>query len=87
MNEQEQKKLADFLKKSLPPVDPELNCDLWAKMQGRLEQSPGTRQWLSVLFSASALSSVPWFDWALLAALVAGVCIFPKAIPIWLYHF
>jgi hypothetical protein len=87
MNQQAQNKLAELLKKSLTPVDPELNRDLWPKMQGRLEKSAGTRQWPSVLFSASALAAVPWFDWALLAALVAGGCIFPKAIPIWLYHF
>jgi hypothetical protein len=56
-------------------------------MLRRFEQRSGNRHWLSALFSASALSSVPWFDWALLAVLIAGICIFPKSIPIWLYHF
>ncbi len=87
MTEQEQKKLADLLKESLTPMNRELNRDLWPKMLRRFEESSGNRQWLSVLFSASALSSVPWFDWALLAGLVIGVCIFPRSIPIWLYHF
>ncbi len=87
MNEQEQKKLTDLFKQSLAPVDRELNRDLWPKMLGRLEQDPGNRHWLAVHFSDSAWSSVPWFDWALLALLVAGICVFPKSIPIWLYHF
>jgi len=29
---------------------------------------------------------VPWFDWALLAALVVWVALFPRAIPVLLYH-
>jgi hypothetical protein len=87
MNEQEQKRLADLLKHSVLPMNSELNRDLWPKMLRRFEQRSGNRQWLSALFSASALSSVPWFDWALLAVLIAGICIFPKSIPIWLYHF
>ena len=86
MNEQEQKKLADLLKRSLTPVDRELNRDLWPKMSRRLEQGSDNRNWLAVLFSASAMSSVPWFDWALLLVLATGVIVFRKMIPIWLYH-
>lgn len=87
MNEQEQKKLAEVLQHSLAPLDRELRRDLWPQMLRRFEQDSTNRPWLAALFSASALSSVPWFDWALLAALIVGVCIFPKSIPIWLYHF
>jgi hypothetical protein len=87
MNEQEQKKLADLLKQSLPPMSRELGRDLWPKMLHRVDEGARGRQWLAVLFSPTALSSVPWFDWALLAVLVVGVCAFPRSIPIWLYHF
>jgi len=29
---------------------------------------------------------VPWFDWALLAAVVVWLALFPSAIPVLLYH-
>lgn len=87
MNEHEQKKLADLLKQSVMPVNPNLNRDLWLQMRRRLLERSGHRQWFAAMFSAAALSPVPWFDWALLAVLVVGVCAFPSSIPIWLYHF
>jgi hypothetical protein len=87
MNENEQKKFAEQLKHSLKPINRELDRDLWPKMLRRLDAGARDRQWFAVLFSPAAISSVPWFDWALLAVLVAGVCVFPKSIPIWLYHF
>ena len=86
-NEQEQKGIASLLKRSVAPVDAELKRDLWPQMLRRLDETSSSRSWLSVMFSTAALSSVPWFDWALLAALIIGVCIFPNTIPIWLYHF
>ncbi len=87
MNEQEQEKFANHLKQSLAPMSRELNRDLWPNMLRRVNEGARHRQWIAVLFSPAALSSVPWFDWALLAALVIGICAFPKSIPIWLYHF
>jgi hypothetical protein len=87
MNEQEQKKLADALQQSCAPLDRELKRDLWPQMLRRCEQDSANRTWFAALFLGSALASVPWFDWALLAALLVGACIFPKSIPIWLYHF
>jgi len=86
MNEQEEKKFADRLRQSLPPANRELTRDLWPQMLRRLDVGAPGRHWLAVLLSPAALSSVPWFDWALLAVLVVGVCIFPRSIPIWLYH-
>jgi hypothetical protein len=86
MNEQEDEKLRDLLKKSLAPVNPELGRDLWPRMLRRLDEHSAGAPWFAVLFSSTALSAVPWFDWALLAALILGVCVFPRAIPIWLYH-
>jgi len=87
MNEQEQEKFANHLKQSLAPMSRELNRDLWPSMLRRVNEGARHRPWIAVLFSSAALSSVPWFDWALLAALVIGICAFPKSIPIWLYHF
>jgi hypothetical protein len=86
-NEQEQKEIASLLKRSVAPVDAELKRDLWPQMLRRLDESSSSQSWFSVMFSTAALSSVPWFDWALLAALIIGICIFPNTIPIWLYHF
>jgi len=85
MNEQEHEKLRDLLKPSLPPMNLELERDLWPQMLRHFHDR-STAPWFAVLFSSTKLSAVPWFDWALLAALVLGVCIFPSSIPIWLYH-
>jgi hypothetical protein len=85
-SEQEQKKIGDLLKWALVPVRHELNRDLWPQMLRRLDERSSQRPWIAVMFSGAALSSVPWFDWALLAMLVVGVCMFPSSIPIWLYN-
>lgn len=84
MNEREEEKLIELLKQSIPPINRELDRDLWPQMLRRI--NAGERQWLTVLFSPASLSAVPWFDWALLGILLVGVCAFPKSIPIWLYH-
>jgi hypothetical protein len=64
-----------FLKQSLSPTNTlpraALEHDLWPVMLRRLEQG-------SV--------AVPWFDWALLAAVVVCLALFPRAIPVLLYH-
>lgn len=88
-NEQEQdlKRIASLLKQSIAPVDAELKRDLWPQMLRRLDETSRSQSWLSVMFAPAALSSVPWFDWALLAALIIGIWVFPNTIPIWLYHF
>ena len=92
MREPEEQKFADLLKQSLlkqsmPPSNTELQRDLWPQMVRRLDQRASRGHWLAAMFSPLALSSVPWFDWALLALLVLGICVFPRSIPIWLYHF
>jgi hypothetical protein len=81
MNEPEMKKLAYLLKQSVRPVSADLSRDLWPQMLRRLDERSANRPWFATL------ASVPWFDWALLAVLLVGVCAFPKSIPIWLYHF
>ena len=87
MSEQEHKRIADLLKQSVARVNPDPRRDLWPEMLRRFDQRSPGRHWFAVLFSPTALSAVPWFDWALLVVLIVGVCAFPKAIPIWLYHF
>jgi hypothetical protein len=75
MNEHDQERIEQLLKKSLPPigaqVGAELRRDLWPAMLKRLEPRP---------------TAVRWFDWALLAAVAAWLVFFPGAIPVLLYH-
>jgi hypothetical protein len=64
-----------LLKQSLPPTSTQpgaaLQRDLWPAMLARLDE-------ISV--------ALPWFDWALLTAVVVWLAIFPRAIPVLLYH-
>ncbi|HVU47536.1 MAG TPA: hypothetical protein VHD85_15495 [Terracidiphilus sp.] len=62
-----------LLQQALPPVsaDSEPSRDLWPAMLARLHAVP--------LMSH-------WFDWALLAALIALVAIFPASISVLLYY-
>jgi hypothetical protein len=75
MNQHDQERIEQLLRKSLPPmsarVGAELPRDLWSAMLKRLEMRP---------------AAVPWFDWALLAALLVWLVSFPGAIPVLLYH-
>ena len=75
MNEHDQERIKQLLKNSLPPIsgraDAELPRDLWPAMLKLLEAAP---------------AAVPWFDWALLAAVAACLAFFPGAIPVLLYH-
>jgi hypothetical protein len=75
MKEHERKRIEQLLKESFPPigaaVDTGLRHDLWPGMLKRLDEPP---------------PAVPWFDWALLAAVGAWLVFFPGAIPVLLYH-
>jgi hypothetical protein len=75
MNEHDQERIKQLLTNSLLPIsgrsEAELRHDLWPAMLKRLEAGP---------------ASVPWFDWALLAAVAACLAFFPGAIPVLLYH-
>ncbi len=75
MNEHDQERIKQLLKNSLPPISgrmhAELRRDLWPALLKRLEAAP---------------AAVPWFDWALLAAVAAYLAFFPGAIPVLLYH-
>ena len=52
------------------PADRELKRDLWPEMLRRLQRPP---------------VRVPWWDWALAAALFLSLFLFPEAIPAVLY--
>jgi hypothetical protein len=73
-NHENEKELQELLKQALPPVQKtELQRDLWPQMLRRLDAPPHPFR-------------VPWFDWALAAALVAALLFFPGAIPALLYQ-
>ena len=66
MKEQDEA-LADFLKRAAGgSADRKLKRDLWPGMLRRLEQPP---------------ARVPWWDWALAAALLLCLLLFPATIP------
>jgi sensor domain CHASE-containing protein len=75
VNEQDQERIKQLLKETMQPiagqVGSELRRDLWPAMLKRLEARP---------------AKVPWFDWALLAAVAVLLVFFPGAIPVFLYH-
>ncbi len=52
------------------PADGELRRDLWPEMLRRMERQP---------------IRVPWWDWALAAALLLGLLLLPETIPALLY--
>lgn len=61
-----------LLKREFPPQqNAELKCDLWPQMLRRLDAQP---------------LRVPWFDWALAAAVAAALLLFPGTIPALLYQ-
>jgi hypothetical protein len=76
MNEQDQKRIEQLLKKSVPPIGApggkHARRDPWPAMVKRLDDSRP--------------SAAPWFDWALVAAVAACFVFFPGAIPVLLYH-
>ena len=75
MMEHEQERMQHLLKQAIRPVtgqaDAELQHDLWPAMLTRLEARP---------------ARIPWFDWALLAAVAVGLVFFPAAIPLLFYY-
>ena len=71
MTKQKDDRIVELLKQSIPPADSELQRDLWPHMLRRLQERS---------------LKVPWFDWALLAALAISLCLVPGTIPVLLYH-
>jgi hypothetical protein len=71
MKQNNDDKIRKLLKQSLGPTKQELDRDLWPQMLHRLEARP---------------AAVPWFDWALLAAVALCLVLVPNTIPLLLYH-
>ena len=72
MTHPDDQELPALLKREFPPFDAgELQGDLWPRMLRRLDTQP---------------LRVPWFDWALAAAVAALLLLFPGAIPALLYQ-
>jgi hypothetical protein len=70
MNERDEA-LKELLKRAAGgPADRALKRDLWPEMLRRLERPP---------------VRVPWWDWALVAALLLCLLLFPETIPAVLY--
>lgn len=65
------KEIQRLLKEVIPSVDRDLRRDLWPAMLRRLE-TPPTR--------------LPWYDWAVIAALGCWLVFFPEGIVHLLYH-
>lgn len=71
MNEHDERQIREALRQSFPPVDTELRHDLWPDVLRKLDaESRG----------------VPWYDWALIAAMVALLLYFPQLVLVFAYH-
>lgn len=72
MTHPDEQELQAVLKREFPPFETaELQRDLWPQMLRRLDAQP---------------PRVPWFDWALAAAVAAMLLLFPAVIPALLYQ-
>jgi hypothetical protein len=71
MNQHNDEKIRQLLKRSSGQSREELERDLWPQMLRRLEKRS---------------AAVPWFDWALLAVVVLCLILVPNTIPLLLYH-
>jgi hypothetical protein len=85
MNAHDEDRIKKLLRQALPPVDSgaEPTHDLWPAVLRRLDASPGA---LSGSQPRSVPGSIPWFDWALIAGLLAFAAFFPATIPVFLYY-
>lgn len=68
---QEEERIRELLKQFML-AHGGLQRDLWPKMLDRLARPP--------------VAAVPWFDWALIAAVVLLLLLAPRSIPLLLYH-
>ena len=76
MNAHDEDRIKQLLRQALPPVDADAAParDLWPAMLRRLDSAAQTHR------------TQPWFDWALLAALIVFILAFPATIPVFLYY-
>jgi len=72
LKHKDESELRALIQREFPPLqNAELPRDLWPQMLRRLDAQP---------------LRVPWFDWALAAAVAAMLLLFPNAIPALLYQ-
>jgi hypothetical protein len=78
------KRIKELLKQALPPVAPDAEParDLWPAVLRRLDAEPAPVR----AALASTPLKLPWFDWALIAGLIAFAAFFPATIPVFLYY-
>jgi hypothetical protein len=69
----DEERMKALLQQALPRVssDAAPQRDLWPAMLHRLDAAP---------------AAPPWFDWALLAGLIAMAAFFPVSIPVFFYY-
>ena len=71
-NHENETELRALLQREFAPLqNAELQRDLWPQMLRRLDAQP---------------LRIPWFDWALAAAVAAALLLFPNTIPALLYQ-
>lgn len=73
----EEERMKSLLQNALPAVGDNAHPDrdLWPAMLRRMDEQ-----------HARGAASVPWFDWALAAGLVAFAAMAPRTIPVILYY-
>ena len=73
MNTNDELRMKKLLQQALPPVESnsEPGHDLWPAVLRRMDARP---------------AALPWFDWALVAGLVAFAAFFPASIPVFFYY-
>jgi hypothetical protein len=71
MTEHDDGKIREALKRAFCPVDATLRRDLWPMVLGKFEERS---------------ASVPWYDWALIAATILAVLAFPHLLLVFAYH-
>jgi hypothetical protein len=71
MNERDDRKTREVLRQAFPPVDTELQRDLWPDVLRKLDVHP---------------KAIPWYDWALLAVSTVVLLSFPRLVLVLAYH-
>jgi hypothetical protein len=71
MTEQDDRQIREALLQSFPPVNTELNRDLWPAVLRKLD---------------ARLARVPWYDWALIGLSASVFLFFPQLILVLAYH-
>ena len=71
MTEQDDRQIREALRESFPPVNTELQRDLWPVVLRKLD-APSIR--------------MPWYDWALTGLSASVFVFFPQLILVFAYH-